>query len=212
MDRRQKVIFLAIGSLLLLGVVLYFFVWPLLKPVLPEIKPQPPALDDPNPPANVVENTNTGTGGVGQDPLDPFTITPSSNPDAQRIIELSRKAGALSERIESGSNENGFSNLNEAAIDLDAALAQKLLQKQAELRSTYPETGATYQTIANRLVEIPEDSYIIQGDTFEVRVQMQVQSYLNGQENTQYMESVVLFERRGGEWVAVDYTVEPFNP
>ena len=211
MDRRQKFIILIIGSVLLLGAVIWFFVWPLLQPVLPDvIKPQPPALDDPNPPTI---QTGTETEGQQQEgSLDPFTINPKENPDAQRIIELSRRAGALSELVESGSNENSFSNYTDALLSVDASLAQKLRQMQASLRSAHPKDGERYITIARRLVEIPEHPSIIQNDTFEVQVQMQVQTQSGAESSTSYLQSIVTFERRGSEWVTADYEVEPFTP
>jgi len=213
MDRRTKIILLIIGSVILLALVIWFFVWPLLQPVLPTFsKPQPPAIGEPQPPSTEIPNTTTpgGANGLNQDPL---TVSPGSdNPDVQRIIELSRRAGVLSERAESGSSQGMFNNYADAALDASPELAKKFLAQQAELRKAHPETGPNYLTLARRLVEIPESRDTINGDTFLVRVQLQVQVTDNGKTSIEYREAAVRFDRRGGDWVIASYETKPFTP
>lgn len=218
MDRRTKFILLIIGSLILLGVVFWFIVWPLLSPVLPEsLKPQPPAITEPASPSTAVGNGSENGGveqGNGGGQTGAFTFSPSaeSNPDIQRIIELSRRAGVLSERIESGSSENGFQNLSDAALNVSPTLAAKLRSERQALRDAYPASGPTYLTIARRLVEIPESATTIARDDFMVRVQMQVQVRDGDSESTEYRQSAVVFRRSGSEWITEDYSSEPFTP
>lgn len=136
----------------------------------------------------------------------------SNNPDLQRIIELSRRAGVLAERAESGSSQGAFNNYADAALDVSPDLVKKFLAQQAELRKAHPETGPNYLTIARRLVEIPESQDTINGDTFIVRVQLQVQTTDNGKTSTEYRESTVRFDRQGGDWVITSYEIKPFTP
>ena len=173
MDRRTKIILLSIGSVILLGVVFWFIIWPLLKPVLPQIKkPQPPAVTEPNAPNP--QTPGTATSGTKQT-APTFIYNPGDHPDAEKIAELSRRAGVFSERAESGSSENGFENLTITAQDASPKLAIIIRANQAAMQKAHPVKGPLYITIARRLVEIPENADVIKGDTFTVRVQMQVQ-------------------------------------
>jgi hypothetical protein len=216
MDRRTKLILLVIGSLLLLGAVFWFVVWPLLSPVLPSRSPQPPALGDITPQGYDIEGQGTepsGEPGTGQAGTGDFTFSPGSeNPDVQRILDLSRRAGVLSERAESGSNANGFRNYEDAALEVSPALSQTFLNMQADLRAKYAADGPPYLTIARRLVEIPESEARITGDSFDVRVQMQVEIRDNGVSSVEYRESTVTFRLQGSKWVADGYRVETFTP
>lgn len=214
MDRRTKFILLVIASVLLLGAVVWFIVLPLLRPVLPTPSAeQPPALGTPNAPqfpptgSTGTEGGQGGTGGVVTLPT-PTELTP----DQQRILELSRQAGVLSERIESGSSANGFANIENAKIGVSVALASQLDALKADLLAAHPSTGATYLTIARRLVELPEHKDIIRGNTFSVRVQMQVQVQNAGVTSTEYRESTVTFAFQDGQWLAASYSIKPFTP
>jgi hypothetical protein len=216
MDRRLKLILLIIMSLLLLGAVFWFVVWPLLKPVLPERSPQPPPLGQGEPQqgdVSIPAGASAGAQADGSRADQTFTFSPSgSNPDVQRILELSRRAGVLSELAESGSSENGFQNLAEAALDVSPALAAEFLRMQSELRERYNESGPAYLTIARRLVEIPESETRISDNTFDVRVQMQVETIDNGARSVEYRESTVTFLRQGSSWEADGYMSVAFTP
>lgn len=212
MDRRTKLILFIIGAVLLLAAVLWFFVWPLLQPVLPSLsKPQPPALGQPQPPSTDLPSGDQGSGG-GSNPSAVSVSPGSNNPDIQRIIELSRRAGVLAERAESGSSQGNFDNYADAALDASSALAKTFLAKQAELRTSHPAAGPSYLTIARRLVEIPESRDFIEDDTFIVRVQLQVELDDAGKKSVEYREATVNFERQGGDWVIVGYDIKPFTP
>lgn len=213
----MKFILLIIGSLLLLGAVFWFIVWPLIQPALPErLSPQPPALGDITPQGYDIDRPEgeEPIGEVGEAAGDQtFTFTPGIvNPDIQRILELSRRAGVLSERAESGSNANGFLNYSDAALEASPALSNKFLDMKADLQAKYDASGPSYLTIARRLVEIPESETRITDDTFDVRVQMQVEIQDNGVKSVEYRESTVTFLRQGAKWVANDYSVTPFTP
>jgi hypothetical protein len=212
MDRRTKLILFIIASVLLLAAVLWFFVWPLLQPVLPSLsKPQPPALGQPQPPSTEIPSGGQ-QGGTGSD-SGAVTISPgSNNPDIQRIIELSRRAGVLAERAESGSSQGDFDNYADAALDASPELAKAFLAKQAEMRKAHPASGPSYLTIARRLVEIPESKDFIEDDTFTVRVQLQVEIDDAGKKTVEYREATVNFERQGGDWVIIGYDIKPFTP
>lgn len=212
MDRRTKIILFIIASVLLLLAVLWFFVWPLLQPVLPSLsKPQPPALGQPQPPSTEIPSGDQG-GGTGVNP-GAVTISPgANNPDIQRIIELSRRAGVLAERAESGSSQGNFDNYADAALDASPSLAGSFLAKQAELRNAHPANGPSYLTIARRLVEIPESQDFIEDDTFTVRVHLQVEVNDAGNASVEYREATVNFERQGADWVIVAYDITPFTP
>ncbi|MBE7525005.1 hypothetical protein HS096_01235 [candidate division WWE3 bacterium] len=215
MDRRTKFILLVIASILLLGAVIWLIVIPTLRPVLPiPSAEQPPALGTPGAPQfqiNGTEGTESqnGAGGAGVVTVPAQTALTS---DQQRILDLSRQAGILSERIESGSSANGFENLDNAKVGVSASLVLQLDAMKERLLSAHPPTGQTYLTIATRLVEIPENPDIIRGDAFSVRVQMQVQIRDGGQTSTEYRESTVTFGFQGGKWLATAYDVKPFTP
>lgn len=211
MDRRTKFILLVIGSVLLLAAVLWFVVWPLLSPTfLKESKPQPPAVGQPNAPSL---NGGTEPSGTGNTQPSEVVLNPSDvHPDVLRIIELSRRAGVLAERVESGSSENGFENLITASLDVSPSLAQEFRAKQEALRSAYPSDGAPYLTVATRLVEIPERNDRIEGVQFNVRVQLQVQVKDAGKTSVEYREATVTFELQGSDYAAVGYRTAPFSP
>jgi hypothetical protein len=202
----------------MLAAVFWFIVWPLIQPALPEGRsPQPPALGDITPQGYDIDqqegdepSVETGDQG-GTDGT--FTFSPGNvNPDIQRILELSRRAGVLSERAESGSNANGFLNYSDAALEASPSLSSKFLDMQSGLQSKYDKSGPSYLTIARRLVEIPESKTRITDDTFDVRVQMQVEILDNGVSTVEYRESTVTFLRQGAKWVANDYSVKTFTP
>lgn len=218
MHRRVKFILLIIGSVILLAAVFIFIVWPLLKPVLPEGIVQPPSLGTPTPQTYDIERSAEEApaeeaGEVAEREQPVFTYgTGEVNPDVQRIVELSRQAGVLSERVESGSSANGFRNYSDAALTVSDELAEEFRAKQAEMRERYPADNSVYLTVARRLVEIPESETRIVGDTFTVRVQMQVETQYVGQRSVEYKESTVTFALRGANWIAIDYDVRPFTP
>lgn len=209
MDRRTKLILLIIGSVILLGTVLWFFVWPLLQPEIQKInKAQPPALTEPNP---QVINTGTQNTGTSATEITPGNYKPTDiNPDLLQITDMSRRAGILAERIESGSNEEQFRNLNDAALDASAKLAAALATKRAALEKQYPVSGPAFSTQARALAELPE-SEIIQQDTFHITVQLQVRTLQNGKSSTGYLESIVTYQRNGANWNAVDYQSAPLK-
>lgn len=215
MDRRTKFILFVIASILLLGAVIWLIVIPTLRPVLPiPSAEQPPALGTPGAPQFQIDGSagtdaQNGAGGAGVVTVPTQTALTS---DQQRILDLSRQAGILSERIESGSSANGFENIENAKVGVSASLAAELDAIKVRLLAEHPPTGQTYLTIATRLVEIPENRDIIRGDSFTVRVQMQVQVRNGGQTSTEYRESTVTFGFQGGKWLATAYAVKPFTP
>src|SRR5512133_3884987 len=190
MDRRTKIILLSIGSALLLAAVIWFFIWPLLKPVLPTIKKaQPPAIGQPN-----VQNPQIPNNPSDQTPVAPtFTFDPSDYPDVEQIAAMSRRAGVFSETIESGSNEKEFDNITGSASGATSKFVEFLKTKRSEMRAAHPIDGPTYLTIAQRLVEIPESEMVINGDTFSVRVQMQVRVKDGDTSTIEYREATVTF-------------------
>jgi hypothetical protein len=211
MDRRTKIILLSIGSVILLGVIIWLVIWPLLKPVLPTIrKAQPPAIEQPSAQNPQVTNSTTSEGQGAFDSS--FTFDPGDYPDAEQIAELSRRAGVFSEMMESGSNENAFENIALSAEDASPNLAQKLLEKRTEMKASHPANGELYLTIAQRLVEIPEHEAVIGGDTFSVRVQMQVRVKFGDASTVEYRESIVTFTNVNGDFLLSGYEVGPFTP
>lgn len=215
MDRRTKVILLSIFSVILLAVVFWFLVWPILSPVLPTItkKAQPPAVGTPNPANPDYGTVQTGSSGAqGGTVSNTVNFDPAStNPDILRIAELSRRAGVFAERMESGSSEAEFQNISDAILESSASLAVELRAQQSALRAKYKKDGAPYITIARRLVEIPESESLIEGDTFSVRVQMQVQTKDNGKTTVEYREATIVFTFENGDWIVKKYTVAPFT-
>lgn len=208
MDRRSKIISLSIGSVILIAVVLWFIIWPLLKPVLPQVKKaQPPEVAQPNVqnPQTPAQNTETPT-------TPTFTYNPSDHPDAEKIAELSRRAGIFSETYESGSSEKQFDNLLLAAQDASPKLSERIRADREAKMKSYPAQGELYLTIARRLVEIPENKDVISGDTFHVRVQMQIQIKKGTVQTREYKEADVTFTNVDGEWLLSGYDIKPYNP
>jgi hypothetical protein len=62
------------------------------------------------------------------------------------------------------------------------------------------------------LVEIPESNTVIEGDTFIVRVQMQVQVQEGADRRTEFLQSAVTFRYDGTNWLESDYEAGPFTP
>lgn len=214
MDRRTKFILFVILSAVLLGLVFWFIIYPLLKPVIDEArKAQPPALQEPQSPVVNVPGRETSTGTQPGGIIGPgvVEVTPELSPDELRIIELSRAAGVLSERVESGSSANGFQNYEDATLDVSAELAAKFRTMRLDMQAAYPILGATYLTVARRLVEIPENDKVIRRDTFLVRVQIQVQIENGEVMITELRESTVTFTRSGSKWITTDYSVKPLE-
>jgi hypothetical protein len=209
MDRRTKFILLVIFSILLLGLVFWFIIYPLIRPAIQEaIKAQPPSPTAPQSPVVSIPGGQEpgaapGTNGPGPGAVE---VTPELSPDEQRIIELSRIAGILSERILSGSSADGFSNYDDAALDVASVLAEKLRTLQAEMRNLHPASGATYLTVARRLREVPEDAKVIRRDTFVVRVELQVQIEDAGVLTVEMRETTFTFTRQGSKWLATDFS------
>lgn len=217
MDRRTKFILFIIGAIVLFGLVVWLIVLPTLAPLFPA-KPvvQPPSLPSTLTPPVVQpgasQPTDAGTTGApGVPGIATFTPRPTASPDAERIASLSARAGILSERVESGSSANGFSNLDDAAIDVSPSLAGTFRTMKLDLQKKYPSAGPTYFTIARRLLEIPE-SETITGLTFKVAVQMQIQVRDGDKTSTIYRESTVTFTRSGDEWIASGYRTKAFTP
>lgn len=210
MDRRTKIILLSIGSVILLAAVFWFIIWPLLKPVLPNIsvKPQPPEIGTPNAPIQPSQNTPTDT----PTSTPTFTYNPGEHPDAEKIAELSRRAGVFSEMSESGSSEKGFENLLFASQDVAPKLAEVIRTNRSAMQKQHPVEGLLYLTLARRLVEIPENQDIISGDTFGIRVQLQVQVKDGDKSSVEYRESSVTFTNVDGNWLLSGYVVKPYTP
>ncbi|MFA5130145.1 MAG: hypothetical protein WC477_04495 [Patescibacteria group bacterium] len=208
MDRRTKIILLSIGSVILLGAILWFFVWPLLQPELQKARaPQPPEIGQQNPPA-----INNGSSPSGQTNTPSGNIKPSEvNPDLLQIEAMSRRAGVLAERVESGTSGQEFKNLNDATLDASPDLIKLFDAKRKELMKQHPVNGSVYSTIARALVEIPE-AQVLQTDVFHIRVQMQVQTNNNGNASVGYLEATVTYKRQGANWLAVDYSSAPYQP
>jgi hypothetical protein len=209
MDRRTKIILLSIGSALLLAAVIWFFIWPLLKPVLPTIKKsQPPAIAQPNAQNPQISNVPTD-----QTPVAPtFTFDPSDYPDIEQIAALNRRAGVFSETIESGSSEKEFDNITGSAYGASSKFVTFLGERRAQMRAAHPVDGPTYLTIARRLVEIPESEMVISGDTFVVRVQMQVRVKDGDTSTVEYREATVTFTNTDEGWLLSRYEVKPYTP
>lgn len=222
MDRRTKLILLIVGSLLLLGAVGWFIVWPTLRPLIPTSRaPQPPNLPDAyTPPVEQIgarPDVSTPPEQGGSDVAaggDVVVFSPTS-PDAAIITELTQRASVLAERIESGASSDGFANLSDAQLGVGSALAQYLQQQQAMLRERYPANGALYVTSARRLTA-KGASDVIDGATFSVTVQMQVTTQdmaavADQRQTVQYRQATVTFTDTDRGWVATRYTVEPFR-
>jgi len=209
MDRRTKLILLILGSVILLGAVLWFFVWPLVQPEIQQArKAQPPALTEPNPQAI---NTGAPSEGTNANNPSPQDYKPTEiNPDLLQIADMSRRASVLAERIESGSNEESFRNLNDAALDASSKLAAALEAKRLALVKQHPASGPAFSTQARALAQLPE-SEVIQEDTFHITVQLQVRTIDNGTSSVGYLESIVTYQRTGANWNAVDYSSAPLK-
>lgn len=213
MDRRTKLVIFILLALTAFGLVGWFIVWPTLKPILPSPVAQPPALPAPNPP---VQNTNgtqpssnngsTSNGGAVAT-FDPVPVSP----DATIIANLERRASVLSERVESGSSENGFANLDDAQLDVSPTLAARFRTLKSELQKAHPASGSAFVTVARHLTSKGE-SDVINGSTFNVTVQLQVQTRDAGKTSSGYIESTVTFTQSGEEWLTSAYTSKPFTP
>lgn len=210
MSRRTKLILFIVGTLVLFGLVGWFIVWPTLKPLLPAA--QPPAL-----PGNITPQGGTGgTGATQQQPggTQPQAVAafqPSTSPDAEVIADLSRRAGVLAERVESGSSENGFANLDDAQLGVSPGLAETFRSMQTELRTAHPASGPSYITVARGLTAIPEAD-VISGSSFRISVQLQMQIRDDGNTSTSYREATVTFVKSGDTWIASAYGAKPFAP
>src|SRR3989338_1681910 len=217
MDRRTKFILFIVGAIILFGLVVWLIVLPTLAPLFPaKSVVQPPILPSSLTPPVVQPGTSqpggaTPTGAPTAPGVATFIPRPSANPDAEQIASLSSRAGILSERVESGSSANGFSNLDDAAIDVSPALADAFRSMKADLRKKYPVTDPTYFTIARRLLETPETDTIT-GPTFKVAVQLQVQVREGDNTSTVYLESTVTFTKSGDTWIGSGYSTKPFTP
>jgi hypothetical protein len=213
MDRRTKIILLSIGSVLLLAAILWFVVWPLLKPVLPSSIVQPPKRQNNPPVVNVPGNPTNAAGTATSTGPGEFTYqTYEANPDIATINDMKRRAGILAERAESGSNADGFTNYADAALNVTPKLAKALAAKAADMQKAHSKAGPAYFTIARRLVEIPENTMKINGNGFKVRVQMQVDIRDNGKQSTEWREATVSFVLVGAQWLPDTYDVKPFSP
>lgn len=220
MDRRTKFILLVIGAVSLFGLVVWLIVWPTLAPLFPGKPPaQPPGLPSELTPPTVTPGT---TPSAGTPPLASGGAAPGSgvvsfepgsgvSAEAQLMLELARRAGALSERMESGSSADGFTNLDDAALDASPGLAAAFRAMKSDLQKKYPATGPTYLTIARRLTETPLESSLT-GATFKVMVQLQIQVQKAGQTSTIYREATVAFTKTGDAWIASGYETKAFTP
>jgi hypothetical protein len=211
MDRRTKIILLIIGSVLLVGAILWFVVWPLLQPVLPRIAAQPPAHVNANPVGNVPGKTAGGSAS-GTAPGEFTYETYQANPDIATINEMKRRAGILAERAESGSSADGFTNYADAGLNTTKKLQSALGATADAMRKAHPAAGPLYLTIASRLVEIPENDMKINGNAFTVRVRLQVDVRDGGNRSTEYREVTVSFVLSGAQWLPDTYDVKPFSP
>lgn len=219
MDRRTKFILLILASLVLFGLVGWFIVWPTIKPVLPaRTTSQPPSL-----PGSVTPNTgNLPTGSApagsqgGSAPagsnIASFEPPPEpANPDAALIAELSRRAGVISERVESGSSQDGFSNLADAELDVSPALATKFRAMRSALQKAHPADGTSYVTTAQRLVSRGATD-AVRGQTFNIIVQLRVVVRDGGTSSSVYREATVTFTKSGDTWIASNYEAKVFTP
>ncbi len=218
MDRRTKLLLFILGSLVVIGLVGWFIVWPNIQPLVPQSmggSAQPPALptdrSPSNPPdVNFPENGGTaeggqpGSGGVA-------SFTPTVSPDADTIADLSRRAGVLAERVESGSSVTGFQNLSDAQLDVSASLAATFRAMQNDLREAHPVSGPAYFTIARRLSSNGTGDRIV-GNTFNVIIQLQMQIHADNADTTSYRQATVTFTRQGNDWVASGYKSDVFTP
>lgn len=223
MDRRTKFILLIVGSLLLVGAVGWFIVWPTLRPLIPTSRaPQPPNVPEAyTPPIQQIgatpdvstppEQGGSGAGAGGE----VVSFSPTS-PDAAIIAELTQRGSVLAERIESGASSDGFANLSDAQLGVGSALANYLQQQQIDLRERYPASGALYVTSARRLTSRGAGD-VLEGSTFEVTVQMQVTvqdmaASADQQQTVVYRQATVTFTDTASGWVATRYTVHAFTP
>ncbi len=212
MDRRQKIILLIIGSIILLGLVIWFVVWPLLKPVLPSAITQPPKVTPHAPVVNVPKNPDQNANGSSTAPGQFTYQTYEQNPDIATINEMKRRAGIVAERAESGSNADGFTNYTDAAYNTSPKLQSAFAAKAADMQKAHPKSGASYYTIAKLLVATPENDLKISGKSFNVVVRLQVDVRDNGKQSTQYREATISFVLSGAQWVPDTYDVKPFTP
>jgi hypothetical protein len=209
MERRTRIFFFILLTVVLFGLVGWFIVWPTIKPLLPAdfMARQPPALPAPNPPVVPVDSSSgTTPSGDGVATFDP---TPS--PDAFIIASLERRAGVLAERVESGSSEDGFTNYDDASLDASPTLAEYFQSLKRDMRKAHPAAGASYVVTARRLVEQGESDSIAD-TTFNVRVQLQASVRSSGSVSTEYREATITFTQVGSDWIASRYTVKPYLP
>lgn len=218
MDRRTKFILLIAGAIVLFGLVVWFIVVPTLAPLFPAKPPpsagQPPGLPGELKPPETTPGTQARAPGAPSAPggaVVAFEPAPSLSGEEQRKLELARRAGALSERVESGSSANGFTNLDDAALDASPALTQKFRQMKTDLQKQHPAAGPLYLTIARRLLEKPEDAGLA-GPTFKVTVQLQIQTQNAVTASTLYREATVTFTKSGEKWIASGYEAKAFSP
>jgi hypothetical protein len=126
------------------------------------------------------------------------------------IAELSRRAGILAERVESGSSEDGFRNFDDAQLNVSPTLAATFRARGEELRALHPASGPLYLILARRLVERPEGDAFV-GQTFRVTVQLQVRTRdasAETPETSGYRDATITFTQSGGAWVVSGYEVK----
>jgi hypothetical protein len=212
MDRRIKFILLIIGTIILFGLVTWFILIPTLQPLFPSAPVQPPALPSGITPSKItpVSTSSSQTGGAGGSGV--ATFEPVASPDRELILSLSQRAGVVGARAESGSSANGFTNYDDASLNASAGLAAKFATMKKDMQKAHPSTGKLYLTTARLLVEKPENADVINGATFNVAVQMQVQVTDDAKVTTEYREATVTFEKMGNDWVANGYSVKQFTP
>jgi hypothetical protein len=217
MDRRTKVILLIIGSLVVVGLVLWFIVYPTLKPLFPTsfMAPQPPTLPSAVTPSGTAAPTPSPAKRASQNIADTVaTFSPDASVAAEQrvILGLARRAGVIAERVESGSSANAFENLSNPDAEMTPELVASLGTMRERLRAAHPSTGPLYLTIAQELVARPERQTQISGSTFLVTVQLQIQVRNGTTVTTEYREAAVTFTQSNGAWLASGYSAKAFIP
>lgn len=202
MQKRLLLVLLIIAALLGLFAV-YWFV---LRPVLPSLPVQPPALNQqPEVPFNAQKAA------VPQpQPQQPQGPAPSTTDPAEQERQaqeaLKRSSMDIAARVGSYSNADNFDALRVMQASVGTAYAVKLENLRTQLIKDHPEYGPAWgQTLRALSATIDQGSIpVLNRTTATVSVQGQLTVISDGKSTTSYVTVTLTLQRNGSNWMATD--------
>jgi hypothetical protein len=188
MNRRTKIISLAIISLVVILLLIWYIMLPQAKIIFPNLLTSETPLDLPK--SQIINKNNNAN--VGK-------VIPQTIPEVDLEVTLKSLASSFGERYGSFSNQSDFKNLR----DLQPLMTERFVGETIDYIKNYQSLddsyyGVTSKTLKTEVIEIKENEGLA-----EIRLTMQkkeAKETMNQNIKITYQKMVINLQKENGKW------------